>query len=390
MMNESALNPVNHTRKFYQPDPVEWQTVQAWLFAPLLPWQQEKWQYFTSHFPNLPHAILFAGNAGTGKRAFTYRLVAWLLCENKGENKGENGNGQNVACGHCPSCQWLKANNHPNLLTIPAIAGLESDDVKEKTAKSPKPSTKNTLTDTSPTHHSTASIKIDDIRAMTDFVQTSSDGVRIVVIHQAESMTLGASNALLKTLEEPADNVLIFLLSDTPSRLLPTIRSRLQSFNVSQMTAEQSLHFMQHQLGSPDYSAQALNQVNAISGFAPFVALDMLTSGWYRQRQIWLNSWQAIRAGQRTVVQASDFWQKQLSLSDFLFLSQLMLADIVNLSSQLPPQQGDIDWQKLQPIPPILALYALQQTITQIEQDRRQNIQEKLCYDKLLGQMAQI
>lgn len=381
MMNESALNPVNHTRKFYQPDPVEWQTVQAWLFAPLLPWQQEKWHYFTTHFPRLPHAILFAGGAGTGKRAFTYRLVAWLLCESKGENK------QTVACGHCPSCQWLKVNNHPNLLTIPTIAGLEPDEVKEKSAKPPK---KTTLNDTSPTHHSTASIKIDDIRATTDFVQTRSDGVRIVVIHQAESMTLGASNALLKTLEEPADNVLIFLLSDTPSRLLPTIRSRLQSFNVSQMTAEQSLHFMQHQLGSPDYSAQALNQVNAISGFAPFVALDMLTSGWYRHRQVWLNSWQAIRAGQRTAIQASDFWQKNLSLSDFLFLSQLMLADIVNLSSQLPPQQSDIDWQKLQPLPHILALYGLQQTITQIEQDRRQNIQEKLCYDKLLGQMTQI
>lgn len=372
---------------FYLADPVDWQTVQTWLFAPLLPWQQGQWQYFTEHFPKLPHAILFAGSAGTGKRAFTYRLVAWLLCENK--LLDHNSQNPSVACGHCASCQWLKSNTHPNLLTVPTIVGPEIENNEKTDAK--KSAKKPTLTDTSPTHHNTQSIKIDDIRAMTEFVQTRAEGVKIVVVHQAESMTLGASNALLKTLEEPADNVLILLLSDTPSRLLPTIRSRLQQFNVSKMTAEQSLAFMQAQLANTNqYTMQHLAQANTISGFAPFVAMDMLVSAWYQQRQTWLNSWQAIRAGQRTVVQASDFWQKQLSLSDFLFLSQLMLADIISLSMQLSPNQTDIDWQKLQPLPPILALYALQQTMTQIEQDRRQNIQEKLCYDKLLGQMSQI
>ena len=67
-----------------------------------------------------------------------------------------------------------------------------------------------------------------------------------------------------------------------------------------------------------------------------------------------------------------------------------MLTDIITFSLQLTPKQSDIDWQKLQPLPPVLALYALHHTIEQIAQDRWQNIQEKLCYDKLLGQMAQI
>ncbi len=403
------ITPI-HT-SFYQPDPVEWQTVQAWLFGTLLPWQQENWRYFTQHVATLPHAILFSGNAGTGKRAFTYRLVAWLLCTNKPTPNANNANNplQNhpqpdefsPACGHCPSCHWLMSNTHPNLLTIPTILGLdnaslvisngEGEDNSRKTEKASSHAKKNTLTDTSPTHHSVASIKIDDIRAMADFVHGRSDGLRIVVIHQADSMTLGAANALLKTLEEPAQNVLLFLLSDTPSKLLPTVRSRLQRFNISQMTANQSLAFMQQQLPkNNNYVAQNLAQVNTISGFSPFVAMDMLNRVWYQQRQVWLNSWQAIRAGQRTALQASDFWQKQLSLSDFLFLSQLMLTDIVTLSLQLTPKQSDIDWQKLQPLPPVLALYALHHTIEQIAQDRWQNIQEKLCYDKLLGQMAQI
>ena len=57
-----------------------------------------------------------------------------------------------------------------------------------------------------------------------------------MVIHQADAMTLAASNALLKTLEEPAENVLMLLISDSPCSILPTIRSRLQSFSVSHVT----------------------------------------------------------------------------------------------------------------------------------------------------------
>ena len=373
MTTTDHLNtPDNSFVHYHQPDPVLQTTVQSWLFAELLPWQKDTWQYFTNHYQNstkaLPHAILIGGNAGTGKRAFVYRFVAWAFCQNNQKHDTQ------TACGHCESCQWLIANTHPNLYQLPKPL-LEAE-------KSPK---KNQILDESPTHQATTTIKIDDIRTMQPFVQQSSHGVRIVVIHQADQMTLGASNALLKTLEEPADNVLMFLLSDTPSQLLPTIRSRLQSFKVSHILPHQSLNFMQNQL--PNAHLTDLEQVNHLSSYAPFVAMDMLHSQWYQNRQMWINSWQAVRSGNRTPIQASDYWQKNLSLSDFLYLSQIMLIEVGYIVNQLPSLQSDLNWDKLQPMPKMLGILSLQNVIEQIWQDRRQHIQDKLCYDKLINAM---
>lgn len=56
-------------------------------FAPLLPWQQHLWTQLTNRVltppQSLPHALLAAGMQGMGKRAFVWRLVAWLLCRER-------------------------------------------------------------------------------------------------------------------------------------------------------------------------------------------------------------------------------------------------------------------------------------------------------------------
>lgn len=383
---------VNATQ-FYRPDPVTHATVQSWLFADLLPWQQQSWTYLTEHFPNLPHAMLFAGNAGTGKRAFVYRFVAWALCQQKTTNH----QGIATACGQCESCQWLIANTHPSVYQLPislqedTSSDNRSITAKKKASKATARSTNKPI-DEAPVHEQAATIKIDDIRQIQPFVQQSSDGVRLVIIHQSEAMTLGASNALLKTLEEPADNVMLCLLTDTPSQLLPTIRSRLQSFDVSHLSPQQSIDYMQEQLAAfnPNISLTDLQQVNQLSGNAPFVAMDMLHTNWYQHRQTWIASWQAVRSGQRSPIQASDYWQKTLTLSDLLFLSKLMLNEIVN--TQMLQQSGmtDINLEKLEPLPSLKALFELQQIIDEIWQDRRQHIQEKICYDKLIFAMQRV
>ncbi|MFO1383010.1 MAG: hypothetical protein U1E91_06290 [Moraxella sp.] len=84
----------NEITQYYYPDPVNQQVIQQWLFMDLL-WQQPTWQYLTTHLHALPHAMLFAGNAGTGKRAFVYRFVAWALCGN-----------QRTQCTRCHNCLW--------------------------------------------------------------------------------------------------------------------------------------------------------------------------------------------------------------------------------------------------------------------------------------------
>lgn len=81
-------------------------------FAPLLPWQRQAWQQLTGQFieQRMPHGLLAAGQKGIGKREFVWRFVAYLLCLEKN---------QYGACGHCQSCQWLRAGTHPDLLVLP-------------------------------------------------------------------------------------------------------------------------------------------------------------------------------------------------------------------------------------------------------------------------------
>ena len=74
-------------------------------------------------------------------------------------------------------------------------------------------------------------IVVDDIRdRVIPFVGKTSyeGGWKVLVVEHAEGMNEEASNALLKTLEEPASWTLMLLLTDSPERLLPTIRSRCQ------------------------------------------------------------------------------------------------------------------------------------------------------------------
>ena len=155
-------------------------------FAPLLPWQHALWVQITSRVSStsqsLPHALLAAGMQGMGKRAFVWRLVAWLLCRLRDSQPLG-------ACGHCESCQWLKSGTHPSLQVLPFIVMPISADsrdsyeasqtaTKKATAKSAKTTTKSALT-----------IKIDDIRALQPFIYQGGQGMRICVLDHAEQMT---------------------------------------------------------------------------------------------------------------------------------------------------------------------------------------------------------
>ncbi len=98
--------------------------------------------------------------------------------------------------------------SHPDLFILP-----------QETSES-KNDTKNT-------------IKIDDIRlAALHLSQTSHQGkCKIVLLLKTDSMSIGAMNALLKTLEEPPPNSYVFLLSEYPHLLPATIRSRCQKIH---------------------------------------------------------------------------------------------------------------------------------------------------------------
>jgi len=160
------------------------------------PWQLDNFQQLADLYQQqkLPHALLLQGEAGLGKLRFAQSFSQFLLCEQVQANKSQ------LACGQCKSCHLFAAQTHPNILTVRL----------EEKAKQ---------------------IKVDQIRVLVEFVAKTAqrEGMKIIIIEPAEAMNINAANALLKSLEEPTPNTLIFLVSHASHRLLPTIRSRCQS-----------------------------------------------------------------------------------------------------------------------------------------------------------------
>ena len=170
------------------------------------PWHVVALQRLLAERTRLPHALLVHGPAGIGKTEFARALAAGALCESPQES---------MACGACVSCHWFSQGNHPDYREIVPEADAEDD--AEADAEAAKPEKAKSLV-----------IKIDQIRAVADFIALSTHraGYRVLLVHPAEAMHPAASNALLKTLEEPPAATLIVLVSDRPARLLATIRSR--------------------------------------------------------------------------------------------------------------------------------------------------------------------
>ena len=358
-------------------------------FAPLLPWQQTLWTQLTARVLSpqqaLPHALLAAGMHGLGKREFVWRLVAWLLCRQRDSQPMG-------ACGSCESCQWLKSGTHPSLQVLPLIR-LPVPNITLERKPADNHSDKKTVKTAT---KSERSIKVDDIRALQPFIYQGGQGMRICVLDYAEQMTIAAANALLKTLEEPQAQVYLFLLSDSPAQLLPTIKSRVQQLPLQPIDSNVAHDYVTHALGSiinrAPATASEIGQLLQLANGAPLAAIALAHAPWYSKRALWLTTWQALRSGKRSSIAASDYWQSQLSMADFMTLTDMMLLDIRRVDLGLASNQPDIDIKAaLQSHPPSHAaldgiVNSLQQTKTALQQ----NVQEKFAYDKLMQQLAEL
>jgi len=166
------------------------------------------------------HALLVHGARGVGQFELALALAAAWLCEAAAADRTEG-----RACGRCASCRLIAARTHPDLkVVIPPVLqealGWSADDEagESDSAKSKaKPSKE---------------IKVEAARATVEFAQqTASRGQgKVVVLYPAERMNPASANMLLKTLEEPPGATRFLLASAAPQRLLPTVRSRCQSF----------------------------------------------------------------------------------------------------------------------------------------------------------------
>ena len=226
----------------------------------MYPWQEDAWTRLQAMRARLPHAILFHGPAGIGKADFIEAFAQALLCENVRPD--------GHACGTCASCGWFAQGNHPDYRRVrpealedevPAAEGDEAP-AEEKKTKSKTASKE---------------IKIEQVRALADFmnISTHRQGLRVVVLYPAEALNMPASNALLKTLEEPPPGTVFLLASNGLDRLLPTILSRCRKFALPMPDHAQALAWLEAQ-GVQDADGWLREQ-----GGAPLAALVQAETG---------------------------------------------------------------------------------------------------------------
>ncbi|HCN18313.1 MAG: DNA polymerase III subunit delta' [Psychrobacter sp.] len=367
------------------------ETTDSMYFAPLLPWQRELWSQLTQRVltsqQSLPHALLAAGMQGMGKRAFVWRFVAWLLCHERDRHP-------TGACTECESCQWLKSGTHPSLQVLPIACMPNGVDHADNTEKLSSKATdkKNAKAVSS----STLKIKVDDIRALQPFIYQGGQGMRICVLDHAEQMTVAAANALLKTLEEPQAQVHLFLMSDAPAQLLPTIKSRVQQLALQTIESTVAVDYVTQALGHTinreAVSTAAIEQLIQLANGAPLAAIAMAQAPWYDKRALWLTTWQALRSGKRSSVAASDYWQNQLDVKEFIQLSEMMLLDLRRVCLGLSALQNDVNLTAILDVyqPADSGLVAFASSLQEGKTALQQNVQEKFVYDKLMQELASL
>ena len=158
----------------------------------------------------LPHGMVFAGPAGVGKGTTAAVLGTLFLCERP---RGDQ------ACGTCDSCRGMAAGVHPDYHVV----------YKEMIRAYDRSGTSKAV-----------QFSIEVVRP--EVIEKAARGAvlnrgKVFLIEQADLLTPGAQNAMLKTLEEPAGRTLVILNTDAPDQLLPTIRSRCQTVRFGEMSA---------------------------------------------------------------------------------------------------------------------------------------------------------
>jgi DNA polymerase-3 subunit delta' len=176
------------------------------------------------------HACIIAGPRGSGKRTFARFLAVAAVCI-----------GKKPPCGKCEGCVKAEKDIHPDIERMRRLPGKKE-------------------------------IVVDQIRSLRAslFTRANEAPRRVAIIEEADLMNENAQNALLKVLEEPPSSVLLVLLSENESELLPTIRSRCVLLRMEPLREEQMIREIKRRYPDiPDRDAKtAANMAGGILGRA--------------------------------------------------------------------------------------------------------------------------
>lgn len=196
------------------------------------------------------HAYLFCGPVGSSKRSLARICARALNCYSDGEKP----------CDLCGSCRRYLAGTHPD--------HMELSDQKI--------------------------IKVDQVRDVIQWLATRSfeGGRKTVLFGNADAMNVQAQNALLKTLEDPPRDVVIFLTAEKPTSLLPTVLSRVRMMRFSPLSQSGCARALE-KLGIEGARAEQLAEV-AQGSVGVALKLDR-DEGFWRMREQVLEALEGIR-----------------------------------------------------------------------------------------------
>jgi len=176
----------------------------------------------------LSHAYVFAGPMQVGKRTVAFKFAQSLLCE------------QQTACGKCAQCKVFKALANADFLYLSGIDGIKIDQIRD------------------------LGFKLSLKAYLAQY--------KVAVIDDAENMTVEASNALLKLLEEPKPKTIIILITSNPYKLLRTISSRAQKINFGAVNTAEYEHYLGNL--NPEQKQTVLLASTGRPGLALAIAAD--------------------------------------------------------------------------------------------------------------------
>jgi len=178
----------------------------------------------------VPHAMLFTGEAGIGKQTTAMNFAMAIHCEHPGPMAGGvsfSGAGTIDPCGACRPCRNIASGSHPDVHCVGP---------------------------------SGAYIRIDAIRSLCETVSLRpvEGDMRIALIADAHRMNAEAGNALLKVLEEPPGKTVFILTAPQAADLLPTIVSRCRQIRFSPIPEDRLTDYLVDHAGLSQRDASAI------------------------------------------------------------------------------------------------------------------------------------
>jgi len=222
----------------------------------LYPWLSKPFFELTKN--KIPHSLLLFAQKDIGELHFGLELANYLLCEST----------ESKPCGHCEACHWVRAGNHPDLfIVVPQVLKhllpfeVEDEQVGEDGEEKKQ----------------SKFIRIEQIRHIISRNELGSyrGGKRVVLIYPIEAMQAEAANCLLKTLEEPSNQLHFILMTNQLEKILPTIRSRCHLFPIPRPSVDLAVRWLQSEL-SEEYSDQFLEEKLLLQAGSPLKVISSL------------------------------------------------------------------------------------------------------------------